>query len=59
MPDSPRTMFVLAHTGKENAVRSARFVIERLIAAGVTVRVAEDEAPDLRCAGVDRGAGRP
>jgi NAD+ kinase len=52
MPDSPRTMFVLAHTGKENAVRSARFVIERLIAAGVTVRVTEDEAPDLRCAGV-------
>ena len=52
MPESPRTMFVLAHTGKENAVRSARFVIERLIAAGVTVRVTEDEAPDLRCAGV-------
>ena len=52
MPDSPRTMLVLAHTGKENALRSARFVIERLIAAGITVRVTEDEAPDLRCAGV-------
>ena len=59
MPDSPRTMFVLAHTGKENAVRSARFVIERLIAAGVTVRVTEDEAPDLRCAGVIAVPGRP
>src|SRR5580692_2841189 len=52
MPDSSRTMLVLAHTGKENALRSARFVIERLIAAGVAVRVTEDEAPDLRCAGV-------
>jgi NAD+ kinase len=52
MPDSPRTMLVLAHTGKENAVRSARFVIDRLIAAGVTVRVTEDQAAELRCAGV-------
>ncbi|MGH3215942.1 MAG: NAD kinase [Trebonia sp.] len=52
MPDSPRTMLVLAHTGKENALRSARFVIERLIAAGVAVRVTEDEAPDLGCTGV-------
>jgi NAD+ kinase len=59
MPDSPRTMLVLAHTGKENALRSARFVIERLIAAGVTVRVTEDEAPDLRCAGVTEVAAGP
>ena len=51
MPDSPRTMLVLAHTGKEDAVRSARLVIERLTAAGVTVRVTDAEAPDLACAG--------
>jgi NAD+ kinase len=51
MPDSPRTMLVLAHTGKENALRSARLVLERLIAAGVAVRVIETEAPDLACAG--------
>jgi NAD+ kinase len=51
MPDSPRTMLVLAHTGKENALRSARLVIDRLIAAGVTVRVTEAEAPALDCAG--------
>jgi NAD+ kinase len=51
MPDSPRTMLVLAHTGKDNAVRSARLVLERLIAAGVAVRVIETEAPDLACAG--------
>jgi NAD+ kinase len=51
MPDSPRTMLVLAHTGKDNALRSARLVLERLIAAGVSVRVLETEAPDLACAG--------
>ena len=51
MPDSPRTMLVLAHTGKDNAVRSARLVLDRLIAAGVAVRVIETEAPDLACAG--------
>ena len=52
MPDSPRTMLVLAHTGKVNALRSARLVIERLIAAGVAVRVTDEEAPNLRRAGV-------
>jgi NAD+ kinase len=42
-------MLVLAHTGRENAVRSARLVIGRLVAAGVAVRVAEREAADLGC----------
>jgi NAD+ kinase len=51
MPDSNRTMLVLAHTGKANAQRTARLVVERLIAAGVAVRVTEDEAPTLACAG--------
>jgi len=51
MPDSPRTMLVLAHTGKDNALRSARLVLERLIGAGLAVRVLETEAPDLACAG--------
>ena len=44
-------MLVLAHTGKANAQRSARLVVERLIAAGVEVRVTEDEASTLACAG--------
>jgi NAD+ kinase len=44
-------MLVLAHTGRETARRSARQVIERLAAAGVAVRVTEDEVPDLECAG--------
>jgi NAD+ kinase len=55
MPDSNRnsnrTMLVLAHTGKEKALRSARFVIERLIAAGVAVRITDGEAAALECAG--------
>ena len=29
-------MLVLAHTGRENALRSARLVISRLAAAGIT-----------------------
>jgi NAD+ kinase len=52
MPDSNRTMLVLANPGKENALRSARRVIERLIAAGVAVRITESDAPALRCSGV-------
>jgi len=44
-------MLVLAHTGRENAVTSARQVINQLTAAGVAVRVTEDEAPALECAG--------
>jgi NAD+ kinase len=51
MPDSNRTMLVLAHTGKASALRSARLIIERLVAAGVAVRITEDEAPTLACAG--------
>ncbi len=39
MGESQRTMLVLAHTGKENARRSARLVVDRLTAAGVAVRV--------------------
>jgi NAD+ kinase len=44
-------MLVLAHTGKENAVRSARQVISRLTADGIAVRVTEAEAPAVECSG--------
>jgi NAD+ kinase len=44
-------MLVLAHTGKENALRSARLVASRLLAAGIDVRITEEEAPELRCDG--------
>ena len=36
-----RTMLVTAHTGRADAVRSARLVAERLPAAGIAVRTLE------------------
>jgi NAD+ kinase len=51
MGESTRTMLVLAHTGRENALSSARQVINRLTSAGVAVRVIEEEAPALECSG--------
>jgi NAD+ kinase len=51
MGASKREMLVLAHTGRESARRSATWVIERLMKAGVRVRVTEAEAPDLDCLG--------
>jgi len=38
-----RTVLVTAHTGRENAMRSARFVAERLTAAGIAVRTLAGE----------------
>ena len=38
-----RTVLVTAHTGRENALRSARFVAERLTAAGIAVRTLAGE----------------
>ena len=38
-----RTVLVMAHTGRENALRSARLVAERLTAAGVVVRTLAGE----------------
>ena len=53
MGESKRTMLVLAHTGRENALSSARQTINQLTAAGVAVRVTEEEAPALACSGAD------
>ena len=38
-----RTVLVTAHTGRDNAVRSARLVTERLTAAGIAVRTLKGE----------------
>jgi NAD+ kinase len=38
-----RTVLVTAHTGRENALRSARLVAERLTAAGIAVRTLAGE----------------
>jgi NAD+ kinase len=48
-----RTVLVVAHVGRPAAVRSARLVVDRLTAAGVTVRILGPEAAELRCAGAD------
>jgi NAD+ kinase len=53
MGESKRTMLVLAHTGRENALSSARQTINQLTAAGVAVRVTEEEAPALACSGAN------
>jgi NAD+ kinase len=59
MGESGRAMLVVAHVGRENARLSARLVIERLMAAGIAVRVTEAEAPALACAGPAVAPGGP
>jgi NAD+ kinase len=48
-----RSVLLVAHTGRPGAVRSAQLVIDRLSEAGISARVLDSEAEDLRCAGVD------
>ena len=52
MGESQRTMLVMAHTGRKAAIDSARLVIGRLCAAGITVRVTDLEAEALACPGM-------
>ncbi|GII32007.1 NAD kinase [Planotetraspora mira] len=49
--NTKRTIVVTAHTGREPAVRSARLVMDRLIGAGLSVRVLDGEAEEIGCAG--------
>jgi NAD+ kinase len=49
-PDADRVMLLVAHTGKPAAIRVARVLLDKLIAAGIAVRVLEPEAADLGCA---------
>lgn len=46
-PGPGRTVFLLAHTGRPAAVRSAELVVQGLLGHGIGVRVLADEAPDL------------
>ena len=50
---SKRSMLVVAHAGRPAGVRVARLVLDRLTAAGVSVRVLEPEAAKLGAAGAD------
>ncbi len=51
-----RTVLVMAHTGKQSALRSARSVVERLTAAGLAVRTL---AGELGCPGADEVPASP
>lgn len=42
-----RTVFLLAHTGRSAAIRSAELVVKGLLRSGIGVRALEDEAADL------------
>ncbi|MDN3293433.1 NAD kinase [Streptomyces ficellus] len=44
---APRTVFLLAHTGRPAAVRSAELVVQGLLRSGIGVRVLAAEAADL------------
>jgi NAD+ kinase len=52
-----RTVLVTAHTGREAALRSARFVAERLTAAGIAVRTLAGEFSSPGAEEVPVGAG--
>jgi NAD+ kinase len=47
-----RSVLIIVHTGRPEAVRSAQLVIERLTDAGISVRVLEDEAEEIGCTGL-------
>ncbi|MED7923411.1 NAD kinase [Nonomuraea sp. LP-02] len=52
-----RTVLVAVHTGRDAAVESARLVINRLVDAGIAVRVLESEYGEIGCAGVEAVPG--
>ncbi|MCC3779278.1 NAD kinase, partial [Streptomyces sp. UNOB3_S3] len=47
MTTSGRTVFLLAHTGRPAAIRSAELVVQGLLRCGIGVRVLAEEAADL------------
>ncbi|OKK14645.1 inorganic polyphosphate kinase [Streptomyces sp. CB00455] len=46
-PAAGRTVFLLAHTGRPAAIRSAELVVQGLLRCGLGVRVLQQEAVDL------------
>jgi NAD+ kinase len=51
--EAGRSVLIVTHTGRPEAVRSAQLVIQRLGEAGIRVRVLDDEAGKLECADVE------
>ncbi len=54
-----RTVLVTAHTGREAAIDSARLVIDRLLEAGIRVKVLDVEAEAVDRPGADVVTGEP
>ncbi|MBP2402116.1 NAD kinase [Streptomyces syringium] len=58
-----RTVFLLAHTGRPAAIRSAELVVQGLLRCGIGVRVLAEEAADLPLPPsaelVEAGPGKP
>jgi NAD+ kinase len=57
--DAGRSMLLVVHTGRPEAVRTARVVAQRFRSAGATVRVLKSEADDLGCPDVTVVAPSP
>jgi NAD+ kinase len=57
--NTKRTVLVTVHTGRDAAVSSAQLVIDRLVSAGLSVRVHEAEAGALGRSDVDVVADSP
>jgi NAD+ kinase len=54
-----RTVLVAVHTGRGVAVESARLVVDRLLEAGITVRVLESERDEIGSHGAKAVPGDP
>lgn len=55
----PRAILLVTHTGRPQATSAARFAAERLLAAGIEVRIPDSEAADLNWAGAQVVPGVP
>lgn len=58
-PDDRRTVLLVAHTGRPDAVEVARAAAKRLIDAAIDVRLVGDEAHDLGVDGVQKVPAGP
>ncbi len=56
---TPRSVLLLAHTGRDDIADAARHAAHRLQQAGVTVRVLEQEAADIGLTGIEPSDGGP
>lgn len=55
--NAKRTVMMVTHAGRPDALRTARLVVERLTSAGIGVRMLGPEAEDVGCTGVEEVPG--